>query len=68
MASGDPNGWFVTHDGRVADALLAVTDAMAKRAQNAVMIRIYNGLRGQARDHVIAGVPRIPELIARHVR
>ena len=67
VASGNPKKWFADHDAQVADALLAVTDGMAKRAQNAVMIRIYNGLRGQARDHVLAGVPRIPELIARHV-
>ena len=64
--SGDPHGWFRKHDGRVADALLGVTDAMAERAQNQVMVKIYRSLRGQARDHVVEGVPRIPELIERH--
>jgi hypothetical protein len=68
VRSGDPDAWFRQHDGRVADALLGVTDSLASRAQNKVMLRIYQGLRSQARDHVVAGVPRIPELIARHVR
>ena len=67
VGSGDPSAWFSRHDARVADALLGVTDTLASRAQNKVMLRIYNGLRGQAREHVLAGVPRIPELIARHV-
>lgn len=65
-ATPDPHAWFRANDGRVADALLGVTDAMADRAQNAVMLKIYRSLRGQARDHVIEGVPRIPELIQRH--
>jgi hypothetical protein len=67
VRSGSPDAWFRTHDGRVADALLGVTDGLANRAENKVMVRIYSSLRGQAREHVVAGVPRIPELIARHV-
>jgi hypothetical protein len=65
-ASGRPHDWFKAQEGRVADALLGVTDGMADRAQNAMMVKIYRSLRGQARDHVIEGVPRIPELIERH--
>ncbi len=68
VRSGDADAWFRRHDERVADALLGVTDGLASRAQNKVMLRIYQGLRSQARGHVVAGVPRIPELIARHVR
>jgi len=66
-ASGDPDAWFRANDGKVADALLGVTDGLADRAENKLMLRIYHGLRPQARDHVLAGVPRIPELIGRHV-
>ena len=67
VRSGDADGWFREHEAKVADALLGVTDGLAARAQNQVMLRIYQGLRTQARDHVVAGVPRIPELISRHV-
>jgi len=66
-ASGDPDAWFRAHDARVAADLLGVTDAMADRAKNKVMIRIYRSLRGSAEEHVRAGAVRIPELIQRHL-
>jgi hypothetical protein len=66
-ASPDPDAWFRAHAGEVADSLLGVTDGMAERASNRVLVRIYRSLRGSAREHVIAGVPRIPTLIAAHL-
>lgn len=65
-ASGDPHRWFRDHRGEVADDLLAVTDGLASRARNRVLLRLYRSLRGQARDHVALAVTRIPEVIARH--
>ncbi len=65
--SGDPHGYFRGHAPEVADGLLEVTDGMAGRATNRVMVRLYRSLRGQARGHVIAAVPRIPELIEIHL-
>ena len=65
-ASGDPQRWFRDHANVVADDLLAVTDGLAERAQNRVLVKLYRSLRGQARDHVALSVPRIPELLARH--
>jgi len=67
LASGDAEGWFQMHDARVAGELLSVTDDLAERAQNKVMIRIYRSLRGSAEEHVRAGAVRIPELIRRHL-
>ena len=52
--------------GNVADALLAITDARAKRAKNAVVAKTYDKLRGSAKGHVEAAVPRLAELIERH--
>lgn len=65
--SGSPERYFRNHAETVADELLAVTDALADRSSHRVLVRIYRSLRGSARDHVIAGVPRIPALVARHL-
>ncbi len=67
VASGDAEAWFARHDERVARELLAVTDALAARAKNKVVLRIYQTLRGSAEEHVRQGVPRIPELIRNHI-
>jgi hypothetical protein len=66
-ASGDAHQWFRTHDARVASALLGVTDGLAERARNKVVLRIYRSLRGSAEEHVRQGAVRIPELIERHI-
>ncbi|MCA9491722.1 MAG: hypothetical protein KC621_17445 [Myxococcales bacterium] len=66
-ASGDRAAWFDTQRGRVADDLLAVTDRLAGRSRNAVLLRLYKSLRGSARDHVMAGVPRLADLLRLHL-
>lgn len=52
--------------GRVADALLAITDARARRAQSAVIKGTYEKLRSGAKKHVEAAVPRLGDLFERH--
>lgn len=64
QASGSPNAWFEQHAGEVADALLGVTDAQAARAKNQALATLYRSLRGMARPHVIAAVPRLPGVLA----
>ena len=64
QASGSPNAWFEQHAGEVADALLGVTDAQAARAKNQALATLYRSLRGMARPHVIAAVPRLPSVLA----
>lgn len=54
--------------GRIADVLLAITDAKAERSQNRVAKSAYGKLRGSAREHVQAVVPRLAELIVRYAR
>ena len=51
----------------LADALRAITDAKAARADNRVMKRVYSSLRGQAKVHTAAAMPRVAGLIERHV-
>jgi hypothetical protein len=66
-ASGDVAKWFEGHAGEVADALLAVTDARAARADHAVLVRVYHSLRGRAREHVVEAVPGLARIVVEHV-
>jgi hypothetical protein len=52
--------------GRVADALLAVTDAKAARSQRAVVKSTYEKLRPTAKKQVEAAAPRLGALLDRH--
>lgn len=52
--------------GRVADALLAITDQRAQRAKNQMVKGAYEKLRGQAKKHVETAVPRLGQLFERH--
>jgi hypothetical protein len=51
---------------RVADALLAVTDKRAERAQSAAIKSAYSKLRPMAKKQVDAAAPRLAQLIDRH--
>lgn len=51
---------------RVADALLAITDRKAERAQNRAIKSAYQKLRGTAKKHVEAAAPRLGRLLERH--
>jgi hypothetical protein len=50
--------------GKVADALLGITDERAKRAQNPNLRSAYDKLRPQAKKHVEEAVPRVAQTIA----
>lgn len=53
--------------GRVADALLAVTDAKAARSTRPVVKSTYQKLRPTAKKQVEAAAPRLGGLLERHV-
>lgn len=62
-----PAGAYVVEQkGRVADALLAVTDAKAKRAESATVRGAYEKLRPIAKKQVEAAAPRLGNLVERH--
>jgi hypothetical protein len=61
-----PRRQLESNPPRVADALLAITDARAGRAKNQLVKATYEKLRGQAKKHVEAAVPRLGELFERH--
>jgi len=55
------------NSGRVADALLAITDGKAERAKTAVVKSAYKRLRGYARKNVEEAAPGIGRMIEKHV-
>jgi hypothetical protein len=63
-----PRGYMQSNPGRVADSLLAITDNRARGAKNQLVKSTYEKLRGQAKKHVEAAVPRLGELFDRHAR
>jgi hypothetical protein len=65
--SGDVRGYFRSNAAAISEALLAVTDEKAKRAESRVMLRVYKSLRGQARTHVQDAVPGLAQLVQTHV-
>lgn len=62
-----PAGAFLMEQkDRVADALLAVTDQKATRAERAVIKSAYEKLRPMAKKQVEAAAPRLASLLERH--
>ncbi len=51
---------------RAADALLAITDKRATKAQSQVVRGAYDKLRPMAKKQVEAAAPRLGELVNRH--
>lgn len=66
VKTGKPADHLVANKGRVADALLSVTDARAK-SSSGVVKGTYDKLRGSAKKHVEDAVPRLSKLLAKHV-
>ena len=58
--------FFTANTGRVADALLSITDDKAKRAKSGVAKGAYDKLRGSAKKNVEAAVPRLGKLIEKY--
>jgi hypothetical protein len=61
-----PASHLRANPGRVADALLSITDQRAARAKNQMIKKAYDKLRAGAKGHVEAAVPRLGELFERH--
>lgn len=58
--------FFASNAGRVADALLSITDAKASRAKSGVAKGAYDKLRGSAKKNVEQAVPRLGKLIEKY--
>jgi Family of unknown function (DUF6918) len=58
--------FFSQNATRVADALLAITDAKAQRAKSGVAKGAYEKLRSSAKKNVEQAVPRLGRLIEKY--
>jgi hypothetical protein len=58
--------FFAANSSRVADALLAITDAKAARAKSGVAKGAYEKLRGTAKKNVEAAAPRLGKMIEKY--
>lgn len=67
-AEGDVRAHFRKHDHAIANALLGVTDRKRKNSKNPVIKRAYDGLRPQAERLTVEAVPRLADLILRHIK
>lgn len=66
VTGNKPLGPFlVQNSGRVADAMLTITDAKAARSTSSVVKGTYDKLRGSAKKNVEAAVPRLAKLVER---
>lgn len=67
LAEGLPPGGRMVDDApEVANALLAITDARAARANNETIKKAYQKLRPTAEKHVATATPQLSELLNRH--
>lgn len=61
-----PSEHLESQSGRMADALLAITDKRAEKAQRQVIKSMYEKLRPTAKRHVEAAAPRLGRLLDKH--
>lgn len=57
---------LIANKGKVADALLAITDRRADRTKFAIVKATYERLRGTAKNHVESAIPRLGKLIEKY--
>ncbi len=62
-----PGSYLLAHGDEAADALLGVTDRRAQRAESGILRKTYDKLRPTAKKHVQAAVPRLAQLLDKHV-
>ena len=65
-ASQPVDEYVVGHDGEVAEALLSVTDARAKKSKHATIRKAYEKLRPSGKKHVMEAMPRVGRLLKKY--
>lgn len=64
--TGDVPGYFATNADAIAEEMLAITDKRAGEANNKTAVKIYEKLRGSAKDQVANAMPRVAQLADAH--
>jgi len=65
--SGTLKAYFTAHDKKIANALLSITDERGKNAKSRTVAKAYQKLRPQAVNHTAAAMPRVADLVSKHV-
>lgn len=65
-ATGDVEGYFAANADAIAEDMLAITDKRATEASNKTAVKVYEKLRGGAKDQVTNAMPRVAQLADKH--
>jgi len=65
---GDFGDHLAAHGAEVSAALLAVTDAKVQGSGREPVKKVYKALRGKAKGHVVAALPRVGTALQRHAQ
>jgi hypothetical protein len=66
-SGGSEFGDYLAKRGEeVSEALLSVTDAVAKASERPTIIKAYRAVRGSAAKHVEAALPRVGDLVLKY--
>ena len=63
---GQFGDYLVKRGGEVAEALLDITDAMAKGSPRPVVVKAYNAVRDGAAKHIEAALPAVGTLVEKY--
>lgn len=63
---GDFRAHCIAHGGRIAEALLGITDRRAEKSKHRTLVKAYQKLRPKAHEQVVAAMPRVGALMVRH--
>lgn len=62
----DFGSYLADRPTEASEAILAVTDARAESTSKAPLRRAYKSVRGKAREHVTAALPRVGTTLQKH--
>jgi hypothetical protein len=66
-AGGSEFGDYLSKRGEeVSEALLSVTDTMRGNSRRPAIVKAYNTVRGSARKHIEAALPRLGDLVMKY--
>jgi hypothetical protein len=65
--SGRLSSYFSQHGNQIANDLLRVTDGRAKDAKHKAVKKTYGKLRPKAVEHVRTALPRVADMLEKHV-
>lgn len=67
MTGGQFGDYLAKRGDEVAEALLSVTDQMARDSERAVVVKAYNAVRGGAAKNIEAALPDLGALVQKYM-